>query len=115
MVAETDYARFRGKCREMCEDECARDPSLTLVRGHYFCPVWNSDQPHWWCVRPDGEIVDPTAAQFPSKGMGVYTPFDGVVTCSQCGKEMTEDEATRHSYGNYALCSSLCMRRLVGV
>lgn len=108
-----DYTKFRGKCKEMSDALCAADPTLTLVRGHYFCPVWNSDEPHWWCTKPDGTIVDPTAAQFGSKGYGIYTPFDGVVECSECGKETKEEDARFDS--NYAFCSTVCHMRFVGL
>lgn len=107
------YLKFRGKCKELSEAAAAADPSLTLVRGHYWCPIWNSNEPHWWTVRADGSIYDPTADQFPSKGHGTYTPFNGIVPCSECGKEMTENEATFVS--NYAFCSDRCYGRFVGV
>ena len=31
-----DYQRYRGKCKEMSEALIAADPSLRLVRGHYY-------------------------------------------------------------------------------
>jgi hypothetical protein len=74
-----DYAKYRGRCREMSEALCAQDSTLTLVRGHYFCPFWG-EQAHWWCQRSDGTIVDPTARQFPSKGAGECSP----ARMSQC-------------------------------
>ena len=37
--AHKGYKKFRGKCKEVCEEACEKDPSLTLVRGHYFCPI----------------------------------------------------------------------------
>lgn len=107
-----DYLEYRGKCKEMSEALILKDPSLTLVRGTYWDYMWG-DQPHWWCTREDGTIVDPTAKQFPSKGQGDYTPFDGVIICSQCGKETNEDEASFES--NYAFCSGLCHGKFVGV
>lgn len=109
----SDYLQFRGKCKELSEAEVARDPSLRLVRGHYFCPLWNREEPHWWCVRPDGAIVDPSARQFPSKGTGIYTEFNGMVSCAQCGKEVPEEEARFDS--RYAFCSSRCNMRFVGL
>lgn len=111
--ADNGYKEFRGRCKELSEAAVAADPSLTLVRGHYFCPIWNSDQAHWWTTRADGTIYDPTASQFPSKGHGIYTPFDGVFYCEECGKEMQEDEII--VAGNYPVCSDLCYGRLVGV
>lgn len=109
----TDYQKYRGKCKEMSEALCAQNPSLTLVRGHYFCPIWNKDEPHWWCTKPDGTIVDPTALQFASKGLGIYTPFDGTVFCDECGAATTEALAQFES--SYAFCSTKCHMRFVGL
>lgn len=107
-----DYLRYRGKCREFCDAAIAADSSLTLVRGYYICPFWGK-QEHWWTVRVDGTIHDPTAAQFPSRGHGDYEPFDGTVECAECGKSMPEADASFH--GNYAFCSCLCQCRFVGI
>lgn len=113
MVTEdTDYIKYRGKCKEMSEALVAKDSSLTLVRGHYICPYWGS-QAHWWTIKQDGTVVDPTAKQFPSKGIGEYVPFNGFVECAQCGKEITEEEADFAS--NYAFCSYRCQGKFVGV
>ena len=108
----SDYQKYRGKCKEYAEELVRKDPTLQLVRGHYICPIWGA-QAHWWCVDLDGKIVDPTARQFPSKGLGEYIPFDGRIYCEQCGKETTEEEA--HINGNYACCSYSCAMRLVGL
>lgn len=37
-------------------------PELTRVRGHVVVGI--DIRPHWWCVTPDGRIVDPTAHQW---------------------------------------------------
>lgn len=103
---------MRGKCKEFSEAAVASDPTLTLVRGYYYCPVWG-EQPHWWCKDKDGKIVDPTKDQFPSRGIGEYVEFDGTVKCSCCGKEMKEEDADYDS--NYAFCSYECHGRFVGV
>lgn len=105
--AEEGYKQFRGKCREMSEALVATDPSLTLVRGHYFEAAWGGDQAHWWCKRPCGEIVDPTAAQFPSNGSGIYTEFDGFLDCTYCGKEIHENDI-HAAFGSRAYCSYEC-------
>ena len=34
---ESDYMKYRGKCKEICEQEIVKNPSLTLVRGTYWC------------------------------------------------------------------------------
>lgn len=111
-MSDTDYLKYRGKCKEMSEALVAADPTLTLVRGHYLCPFWG-EQPHWWAKKQAGEIVDPTKDQFPSRGNGNYVEFDGNVECSNCGKKMKEDEASYES--NYAFCSYECHGQFVGV
>jgi hypothetical protein len=40
-------------------------------------------------VRKDGTIHDPSVL---SAGLGTYTPFSGMVACSNCGTEKTEYE-----------------------
>jgi hypothetical protein len=112
MSADSDYGTYRGKCKEMSEALVADDPSLTLVRGHYHCPVWGA-QPHWWTKRPNGEVVDPTKRQFPSRGCGEYVEFDGNLECSNCGKSIKEDDADIE--GRYAFCSYTCHGKFVGV
>jgi len=109
---ESDYLQYRGKCLEMSQELVSKDPTLTLVRGHYICPFWGA-QPHWWVKDKDGNIIDPTARQFPSKGAGEYVEFDGNIDCSQCGKQMKEEDADIE--GNYAFCSMSCHMRFVGV
>lgn len=109
---DTDYLTYRGKCKPMSEAAVAADPTLTLVRGYYHCAFWG-EQPHWWCKRADGTIVDPTKDQFPSKGTGHYVEFDGNIECSNCGKSMKEEDADIE--GRYAFCSYECHGQFVGV
>lgn len=109
----SDYKKYRGKCKEMSEELCKLDSSLTIVRGHYYCPIWDREEQHWWCVDEDGKINDPTKNQFPSRGMGEYIPFDGTVECAECGKKMLEKDATFES--RYAFCSHRCVMKFVGI
>lgn len=112
-MEQTDYGRYRGTCKEAVEAICAEDSTLTAVRGHYWCPHWGM-QPHWWAVKQDGTIVDPTVKQFPTKGFAAeYIPFDGTVECSECGKKMLEEDA--HFESNYIFCSGECRCRFVGL
>lgn len=118
-VAPSDYYKtFRGRCKQYCEAEIRLDPTLTLVRGHIFVSAWPSEpvQPHWWCKRADGTVLDPTWYQFPfteAPSAQLYTEFDGRVSCAECGKEMDESGARFES--NYAFCSSRCYGRFVGL
>jgi hypothetical protein len=111
-IDENDYIKYRGKCKEYCEELISKDQSLTLVRGYYYDISWGEQQ-HWWCKKTDGTIVDPTKDQFPSKGNGEYVEFDGNVTCAECGKEIPEEEADID--GRYAFCSYTCHSRFVGI
>ena len=64
-----------GQCAELTEQMARAFPELKRVRGHYYDICWG-ERAHWWLVTPDGYIVDPTAAQFPTKGRGHYDPWD---------------------------------------
>lgn len=77
-----------GRCHESCIAMQQTFPELKLERGHYICPFWGSRE-HWW-LSLDDLIVDPTAAQFPSKGAGTYIPVDPFAPeptglCPECG------------------------------
>lgn len=97
-----------GKCAEVTLAMQQAFPELTRVRGHYYCPIWG-ERAHWWLVNTDGEIIDPTKAQFPSKGIGHYEPWpegarEPTGMCPNCG-ELIYD-------GNY-LCNDTCYRQYV--
>lgn len=110
----SDYQTYRGKCNEMVDTLVVANPTLTAVRGHYFCPIWNREECHWWAVDQVGTIIDPSAKQFPSKGHGIYTPFDGRIPCAECGGEMMEEDVARFE-GNHGFCSTKCAMRFVGL
>lgn len=108
----SDYLEFRGKCRELCEQAISADPSLTLIRGYYHCPVWGK-QGHWWCERSDGTVFDPSVKQFPTKGAGAtYEPFDGLHECEFCKKKVAEDKA--YIVAPHLYCSYECYGHDVG-
>lgn len=86
-------ATCRNTCRSATAAMQAFFPELECVRGHYVCAVGGSI-PHWWCVDPDGEIVDPTVAQFPTR-WGEYVPFTGpdpICKCMNCGELVWDRE-----------------------
>lgn len=109
---ETDYLEYRGKCKEMAEAAAAQDPTLKVVRGYYHCPLWGK-QAHWWCVRADGTIYDPTVKQFPSKGVGAeYVEYDGTIDCEYCGT--TVSEMDKYQIDHHVYCSGECYGHDVG-
>ena len=99
-----------GKCKEAVEKMSAEFPELKKVAGHVYTN-WGQ-RAHWWCETTDGEIIDPTASQFPiifeyekwEPGMPVR-----VGKCMDCGEEIYEpvmslDEAKGSRY----FCSKKC-------
>jgi len=94
-----------GCCRKVTKAMAAVFPELTRVRGHYYCLYWG-ERAHWWLYDPDGDVIDPTAMQFPSKGEGHYEQWDesqpeptGI--CPQCGE---------YAYDGMTCCSNVCSR-----
>lgn len=95
-----------GRCAEATQDMVKEFPELKRVRGHYICPIWGR-RAHWWCVTPDGLIVDPTKGQFPSGGIGEYIPWiDGekepTGICADCGEEV---------FNGDSFCNDECARK----
>lgn len=108
----TDYLELRGKCKELAEAASTTDSTLRLVRGYYHCPLWGKQQ-HWWCVKPDGGIVDPSVRQFPTAGLGAeYEEFDGNIECEYCHKQVAENDAYMYAY--HAYCSYECFGHDIG-
>jgi hypothetical protein len=108
----SDYLQFRGKCKELSEAAAQVDTSLRVVRGFYLCPMWGKQQ-HWWCVSPDGTIVDPSVKQFPTAGVGAeYVEFDGNIECEYCAKSVPEQDACHVDHHVY--CSDECYGHDVG-
>jgi len=100
---EENVSDTYGTCREVTERMAEAFPELRRVRGHYFCFLWGRRQ-HWWLEDEDGNIIDPTAHQFPSKGYGDYEKWDeskleptGI--CPNCGDLC---------YSGHTCCSEVC-------
>lgn len=78
----------KGLCDVLAQQMAKAFSELTVVKGIYDCPLWD-ERGHWWCVAPDGSIVDPTAAQFPSGGLGEYRELSETALptgrCMHCG------------------------------
>jgi hypothetical protein len=91
-----------GKCREWSRAMASFYPELRVARGWYDDPIWGQRE-HWWCVTPAGEIVDPTAAQFPTRGMFPYreiTDESEVPTgaCLTCGTRCTREPLSAQTH-----------------
>jgi len=102
-IAENVKNKGYGECAKVTIDMVAVFPELTRVRGHYYCWIWGP-RTHWWCVTADGEIVDPTSAQFPSGGKGEYEVLppdykEPTGMCPECGG---------HCYDGETFCSENC-------
>lgn len=72
-MTSTDYeawiAEWVGDCDCLCQEYTylmqKHFPELLRVYGDLYCADEDAPgEPHWWCVAPDGEVVDPTAQQF---------------------------------------------------
>ena len=78
-----------GNCAEATLEMQGAFPELKRIRGHYYCVIWG-ERMHWWLTDGD-EIVDPTCGQFPTKGNGVYKPWnegdpEPTGKCPNCGE-----------------------------
>lgn len=95
-----------GECRIAAQIMASAFPDLRVVRGHYHCMIWG-ERGHWWCEEKDGTVVDPTAAQFPTKGSGTYREFTGndedlpTGSCANCGEP---------AYHHATCCSGVCSK-----
>lgn len=97
-----------GRCAEVTEIMSVVFPELIRVRGHYYCPSWGQ-RAHWWLVTDRGVVIDPTAEQFPSKGLGLYQQHEEsdpepTGKCPNCGA---------YCYNSEELCSPKCQYEYV--
>lgn len=86
-------------CGPMVSEMAEKFPELRKACGEVLISTgyW---RPHWWLVAPDGEIIDPTVAQFSSEYYGLHTyvveynEFDRQPTgkCPQCGEYCFDGE-----------------------
>jgi len=95
-----------GKCAEVTLAMQSAFPELVRIRGHYHCISWGKRE-HWWLVDSSGEVVDPTANQFPTKGAGGYVEHDEsqpepTGMCPNCGG---------YCYNGSSVCDDYCERQ----
>lgn len=87
----TDYVSkqrvIRGACGRAVNEMVEAFPELKCVAG-WAVFAWGRSE-HFWCVAPDGSIVDPTVSQFSGKLLR-YQEFQAgdevrVGRCMNCG------------------------------
>jgi len=100
----------RGKCGHAVQAMKLEFPELRIAKG-FAHVAWGRDQ-HWWCVAPDGTIVDPTVSQFPGTAVLEYEELDldnpadvariPIGKCMNCGEETYPDSLES------CICSQRC-------
>lgn len=89
-------------------------PELEVKAG------WISGSEHWWCVDPQGNIVDPTLVQY--IGRGIKPPFHykefqpgmlvRVGRCMNCGDDIYKQVQTLEG-NRVSICSNACERAYI--
>ena len=83
----------RLKCKVISHRMVTEFPELKVVRGQIEveepCGLPPTKTQHWWCISPEGEVIDPTSHQYPTRIL-TYQPVDeskGEPTgkCMNCG------------------------------
>jgi hypothetical protein len=90
-----------GRCKEVSEEMAKAFPELIVVRG--YVQTLFGKRGHWWLKTEEGEIVDPTAKQFP--GIFSYEEWkDGMEIrlgrCFNCGEEIWGQPEDRSYFCN---------------
>lgn len=57
-ISNYKYNSTIGMCDAATKEMCRVFPELTRVPGHVY--TMRGRLEHWWCVAPDGSVVDPT-------------------------------------------------------
>lgn len=102
-VARQPNRFVRGKCSDATKEMVAAFPELRRVCGFVRAP-WGDDQ-HWWCIAPDGSVVDPTREQFPAvfgyEEVDLANPHRPIPTgrCADCGEP---------TFNGESFCGSAC-------
>ena len=82
-----------GACAKATQEMVEAFPELERVPGHIYVMGWGR-RAHWWCEDPNGNVVDPTASQFPG-GVLHYESFEPghevrTGRCMNCGEDLYE-------------------------
>lgn len=115
-IQANNYLKYRGKCKELAQQECNINKELALVKGWYYCPIGNVKKEHWQCKNKENKIIDPSKLQFPSKGSGKYEEYQGSFPYSNCNKEILEQDIQEElCQSRYVFCTSDCYTKFVGL
>lgn len=97
IVAKLATGSPYGRCDEWTREMQLAFPELRRERGHYLDVIWGPRE-HWWLIDDaiadddaGGDVVDPTAEQFPTRGCGIYSTLDPNAPeptgkCPECGE-----------------------------
>lgn len=107
---------LRGFCHSISQEMVAEFPELRLAKG-YFEDDYGAKRSHWWCIAPDGTIVDPTIDQFESNfkiTASRYEEYDElkhgplpIGKCYNCGSYIYADEQD-DNYSSISFCEQKC-------
>lgn len=89
-------------------------PELILVAGHIYDARYGK-QAHWWLKTVDGDIIDPTASQFPLiSHYEEWKPGDEVRVgkCMNCGITIWR-KVTSLNGPIYSCCSDECGQQVL--
>ncbi|MFA4870908.1 MAG: hypothetical protein WC623_22105 [Pedobacter sp.] len=92
----------KRKCKEAVNAMNLQFPELMKVRGHVKTILSENNEPHWWLVDTDRNIIDPTSSQF--LVIIEYIPHDETQPeptgkCPNCGN---------YCYNYSSVCSDKC-------
>lgn len=99
-----------GRCKEAVAAMREAFPELREARGYAIDGRWGM-RAHWWCVAPDGAIVDPTAGQFPM--LFDYEEWEPgkevcVGKCMNCGEQIWKAVESLERVPTQRFCSESC-------
>jgi hypothetical protein len=106
---------IRGRCASATTEMVETFPELKRVAGWVY-GAKTAPTEHFWCVSPDGSIVDPSASQFAGElTYREFRPGDSVCVgrCMNCGDYIyAQVERLDNASHRQRVCSDACERAL---
>lgn len=94
------YGRSNFNCGAFTHSMAHQFPELTRVPGFYFdSEGGRAYGEHWWLEDAAGNVIDPTADQFPARENGFYVRYDPELhliakgKCMNCGEPLYTRES----------------------